>query len=251
MNTNINSDFAEWAKLPSGMDGGNTRKLWLCGIEYGGYDNILKIDFKDKTAGGWLKWDNDVPSVSQNNYNLPIKYGYNIALAKIAARYSGISIIENWGDFAGKDGAAFKMNLFPLSFPNTNDSLWNKEYFLKTGFRTKSEYMVWCMNHRYPKLRELAEKYKPKCLLCFGKGMMDQFKIAFCDNEEQMYEQPRIDKIKDQKKSLEIYYHVINDGKTLLVIYPFVNKAKGLNSSELLDAAADFAKNKCQELNIL
>lgn len=32
----VNPDFAEWAKLPSGCDGGNLRgAIWVCGVEWG------------------------------------------------------------------------------------------------------------------------------------------------------------------------------------------------------------------------
>jgi len=255
--------FEQWATGYEGMDGGNVKaQLWFCGIEYGGQiDDASKINFEQNAPDEWREWhtvdDFLLPYVAPlkdpskpSQTNLKISKPYAIGLSKIASGFYEKPITD-WMDFTGKDGCSFTMNLYPLSFRSHDDALWDARYFHKTGFLTKAEYKVWCINNRFPNLKKLVNRFTPACLICLGLSLKDQFLIAFCDDSEQLFEQPAIEKISDGSKARDIYYRTINNGKTLLMICPFVTGAYGLNSDNLLKGVADFAKGACKKFGIL
>jgi len=253
---NINQKFEQWAVNYSGMQGGNNRaKLWLCGIEYGGNYDINDEQF-DLNADKWTKWKFDdgltlpycKPPIEANNPGEEIeliKNPYDICLAKIASKYY-TTTINTWSELSGENGYTFKMNLYPLPFRSHNDELWDKKYYEKIGFLTKSEYKVWCIKNRFTKLKDLVNRFNPTCLICFGISLKDQYLIAFCDEASQAFEDLDVEEISDENQkrpSRQILHRKINQGRTLLMICPFPTGANGLNSDVLITKVAEFARH--------
>lgn len=247
-------DFAKWALQYQGFDGGNPNtELWFCGIEYGGAGDPTKTQFIDDIPNDWVEWQDDkgyrIPFFTPRDKNgdlddeMKVDGPFALAQSKIAAQYYGRPI-NTWRKLAGKDGECFKMNLYPVAFNSHDDSLWKKVHFEKTGFISKSEYKTWNLNNRFPKLKQLVNTYQPKVFICFGQSLKSEFLTAFCDNDDQIFEDlPEIDIGNKADKSNRVLFHRrINGGKTLLMICPFPRGAWGLNSDVLCKQVAELAK---------
>jgi hypothetical protein len=134
------------------------------------------------------------------------------------------------------------MNLYPFNFKNTEYNNWTRKYYLKTGFLCKTEYIAWCMQNRFPFLKEVVHKYCPKVLICVGTTLKLEFKMAFLDNIEEIFEGEKYREMNSKqinKKNIE--WSFINNNKTLLLITPFLGRG-GFMSDKSLEELATFIK---------
>ena len=239
---NVNEKFANWATSISGMSGGNPNgDIWFCGIEFGGDDKEFnfentKYDIEKKV---FPCWDNEL-KINYPNYT---KSQYFQKQAKIICYLS--NQYENWREylkdyFLSADDNCYSLNLFPLSFVNTDSNNWRYDHYLKTGIRTKIEYIVWCIQNRFPFLNSFMKTFNPKIIICSGTSYKKEFLLAFSDNVNDIYnELPSVQLTK--KKKIEWIF--VNNNKTLLVITPFLGQG-GLMSDKSLFDLSDFIKSK-------
>ncbi|MDA3061751.1 MULTISPECIES: hypothetical protein [unclassified Campylobacter] len=186
----INEKVRNFLLSSVGFDGGDLgspkrQSIWLCGIEWGlGYNNIE--DLKN-TLCNYIPLKN----IIENNKNFfagiedlydNIKYPYNRNAIKILSHmldYNGDykKFNNDFKPFGKNEIGFFKMNLLPISFPNTRDFDKRNKTAQAIGFKDYNHYIEEC-HKRFKLLKELKEKYQPKIIICTGKTF-DKFKIAF------------------------------------------------------------------------
>jgi len=200
---NVNGAFAEWAKNISGMVGGNPNgDIWFCGIEFGGDEKERNFDnpIYDDNKGVFPYWDDNLKEI----YPEYPKWQYWQKQAKIVCYIK--DPIANWRkylrvDFLSSNGDTFSMNLFPINFQNTSHEIWSKQEYLDTGFPTKTEYIAWCIQNRFPSLKELVYKYSPKVLICTGSSFRKEFLLAFSEEISDIYEKMKSEPLPNKKKN--------------------------------------------------
>ncbi|MCD8566792.1 MAG: hypothetical protein LRY36_02600 [Alphaproteobacteria bacterium] len=242
MNQDYEAQFREWAVGFSGIPGGNPKgALWFCGIEYGGLDD--EISFEEplqQTHKSIPCWD-DKTEVIEGLSGHRLQYDYKCA--KVACAYFGIPLTAYKDYFLHKlywhNGATFKLNLYPLAFPNTDAAHWREELKSKIGFGDKAAYREWCAQHRFPFLKKLVTKYRPEVLICTGVTYEQAFKTAFMDEPVLRDETALDDKGKRRCKLFTTNQH-----KTKLIVTPFFGGPHGLNSDEHLERLGRYARKE-------
>lgn len=235
-------EFAQWAIGYSGCDGGDpgTPKapaIWVCGIEWGGGHGPegLRADMKHDYSTPW-------PGYETAEYNLA--YRFNWRTCKLLSVIEGNTTSE-YKDFvrtqkpfvAGETGY-FKANLYPIGFPNTDDSHWEDEFSRITGFTTKNDYVSWCRQTRFPAMRAWARSHRPKAIIGFGKTYRNDFWKAFAEPEST----PTFENLLDR----QIAWTVNQDG-SLVVVAPFPIGPHGLNSDERMASVGERVKSLLEE----
>lgn len=230
-------EIQKWLTDFSGCSGGNigskeNPSIWLCGIEYGGgWDeeglrhNIYEEKWENNPQFGHLEFDN---------------YPYTQILYKLLYALAGSDDLGDYKNYARENeifmqdspSPYFKMNLYPIAF-NKFESEWSLEYTEITGFQDKDDYIRACKEHRFPMMRQWVQIYQPKLIICFGKGLREDFNLAFRDNDDDFSE------IKINKLSL--FYKVNNNG-TIIVVLPFPNTQYGLKSYDDIWAMGVFLR---------
>ena len=222
----VDPKFKKWALSYSGCDGGNIAgTIWFCGIEFGGNESF---DFSAIP---------EPPYVSDEQRKKFFGYQYNIKVAKLYAAICGEAQVaardkDKYKDeLFAKDSITFKMNLYPISFHDVSDDLWQEEVYRKTGLPTKSMYRAWCQINRFPVIRQWVKERSPRLIVCTGITCKNEFIMAF-DDVKTIYEVEKLNKKKVSGRDL--VWIDINEGKTILAITPFLGGRYGLNSDELL-----------------
>ena len=185
----VNSDFAEWAQLQSGCDGGNTKgSVWLCGIEWGGGDDVKTLNFAKEKASLKLPPERSIEDHEAILKNSARKYTFDHNAYKLI---SIICLNKKLGEFDykqyakkhityRKDSEFFKANLYPISFKDTSEKYWSSEWQHKTGFPTKHHYILWCWKNRFKSIKSWINPDKPpKLIICVGKTLLEDFLLAF------------------------------------------------------------------------
>lgn len=235
----VSTEFEDWAKGLSGIPGGNPQgELWFCGIEYGGgtKDVEFGIPDTDKSLSEYPFWTQEFKDANKNEYTT---WQFNQKQAKIAVAYLRDGSLDGWQDymhdeFYTHNGHTFGMNLYPLSFHDTDDKWWTSQHYERIGFLSKAEYKGWCSQHRFPTLRKRVEEFSPKALVCTGNTFTRAFLIAFADTVDQVFD-PDALQTKSLEGNKEVGVAKINDGKTLLVITPFLGPGGLMSDASLVD----------------
>ncbi|MFZ4526312.1 MAG: hypothetical protein ACOYOE_12470 [Chlorobium sp.] len=243
MSIKVNNDFAQWAELKSGCDGGNPDgAIWLCGIEWGGGDDVKEIDFSEQ-----IKNFNKEPERTEkeheevlNNSSKTWTFDHN-AYKLISVICNNQTLNDfNYYEYAKqkityrKNSEFFKLNLYPISFKDTDENLWNSEWQQKTGFPTKHHYILWCWNNRFKSIKTwINQNNPPKLIICAGKTLLQDFLMAFVDQENTAFENNMtFEKIEDR----ELTWLRINKDRTILCVTPFLTNSRGLNSLERINS---------------
>ncbi|TGL45969.1 hypothetical protein [Leptospira perdikensis] len=246
----IKKEFENWAINLSGCDGGNLDgKIWLSGIEWGGGQNPKLLNFEKETKE--LANATPVRSSSETERilaNKDRKNTYDLNAYKLLSVIAKNDHLDNFKfkEFIlnerpfEKKSNYFKLNIYPISFRNTSDSLWNDEWKNKTGFENKYLYKLWCWKFRFSFLQNLVINHSPKLIICVGKTYITDFIFAF----------EGIDKLRAHN---EINFHKVNNndlaclkvnnGKTLLCITPFLTNAGNLVGNEIISAFGKKIRN--------
>lgn len=231
--TIVNSDFAKWAVGFSGCDGGNPMgSIWVCGIEPGGGETRGKVHFADVTVPGFV----GDPSNSRDEF---IRHQHNWKAVKLLAAMQQEDV-SAYKDFYARsacfarDSSYFKLNLFPLSFPNTSHSHWEPWIAELTGFASKREYEIWCETNRFPVMADWARTYRPKAIICTGTTdpFCTWFQKAFGFEHGTMSEATVEGKL--------VKHFVTRNGATHVVITYFLGGRRGLNSNKQIEATGHY-----------
>ncbi|MCR4347251.1 MAG: hypothetical protein NUV55_08650 [Sulfuricaulis sp.] len=247
----IPKNFQEWVCSLSGCDGGNIEAdTWLCGIEWGGgsYEDGI---YYEKHLPEEISKGKFTPEQNLFKWKDSITYPYGRSFAKLYAAMQGESG-EDYRDLALNkwDGSElFKLNLYPIAFDSTNESLWQK-YKLKeiTGFDEKHLFQTWCFMNRFPALSRLREEKAPKLIICTGVSYLREFFMCFGGGQSTSglikYEDitPTSENNRQYKRR---YYWVNIDEQTKLVVIPFFSGPSGLNSNYLLKLMGNKIREIC------
>jgi len=231
----INNDFIKWAQSFSGCDGGNINgKIWLCGIEWGGGDYSIELDFQKET----LLMNSSIPHRTPEDRNKILRNENRRSTYDINA-YKLLSVIHEEKSLKMIDYRAwvnrvkpfeensdyFKLNLYPISFKTTNDALWNENWKQKTGIENKYLYRLSCWKYRFPIFKELVNTYNPQLILCVGKSYTTDYLLAFEGLEKINFS----GNIKTESiENDELLWLNINNNQTILCITPFLTNAGNL-----------------------
>ncbi len=235
----ISKSFADWAMGPSGIFGGNPEgKIWFCGIEFGGDEIEFRFDLGKYNYENCILpyWDSEFKKHWKNEYT---SWQFQQKQAKVVCNILDSNLY--WRDYLrdnlfSENGDTFSLNLFPLNFKNVDPSHWTKEHFINIGFSSKVEYISWCIQNRFPSLKELVNKHKPSVLICAGSTYKDYFSIAFLDNASDKFEKRTFESF-DINKNKKIEWTKINNGNTLLIITPFLGQGGLMSDQSLADLA--------------
>jgi hypothetical protein len=237
----VNKEFADWAVGFSGFDGGNPAALiWISGIEWGGDDKPIlwpnEYTFQDE-EGKYIPCRNERYRVKYPNY---LSYRFDQKVAKLLVNLFGEQVgCNDYKDYMEQylyteNGHCFRLNLYPLNAPKSNDELWTKDYYELTGFPTKILYWAWCTENRFPFLKQLVEKYSPKVIIGTGSTFRRDYILAFAE-PSLIFTRNRIENIQSTKFNVEMV--TTNSGKTNLLITPFFGQG-GIMSDSGIDGLA-------------
>lgn len=217
-----------WLLDFSGCDGGtvgspNNQSIWVCGIEWGGGQTAEELkNYINQT------WEGS-PNFGYSAEGVLDFYQYNMVVYKLLAVMQNYNIanykkfVENEMPFLENGHSSyFKMNLYPIAFKNTDPIFWTNEIADVSGFKTKNDYLKWCKENRFPIMQQWVKKYAPKLLICLGKTYVNEFNLAFADNENDFNRENIGDLVLQWKK---------NNNGTIIAVLPFPNaQNKGLKS---------------------
>jgi len=221
----ISENFKNWACSLSGCDGGNLNaKIWLSGIEWGGGGEEYYQSLPSEISEGKY-----IPS-GKYDWVGQLQYPFGRSLTKLFAAIHDHDV-RDYKDYA-KDLSGddlLKLNLYPIAFKNTDESLW-KKYKLDeiTGFEEKDLFKTWCFINRFPAISKIVQAIKPEIIIGTGVGYLIDFFVCFASGNE-FNESIHIEKI----GSRNMYWAKISD-KTHLFVIPFFSGSYGLNSDILL-----------------
>lgn len=250
----MNIKFEEWARdWYQGIEGGNPDALlWICGMEYSrARGNTLEeiipgtsltADNSFKHPNGWL-----YPCVRSAEKRIKNDKGsYDHQVSKLAA-----SILEPEMDrsefvarymcsppYSGENNTTgiFKLNLYPLPLTGHDPDKWDSECWEFTGFRHRKQYEAWCMNNRFPYLQKLLERHHPKALVCTGKSIRLEFRLAFAPFDSPLDVEPEYlpYQVKNTTRYCE-YFKALNR-ETTVYITPFLSR-RNIGDEELQELA--------------
>lgn len=249
----VDPGFERWAKLPSGCDGGNLKSMiWLCAIEWGGYEDPADVDFEARIRALEREFPSRTPLMHKTILcNQRNKYPLDLCVYKLVTTILTDRRLtrDNWRlqykNYAGthityaSDSQFCKLNLYPISFRNTTGDYW-VGWAERIGIPTKEECRSWCRTHRLPMFASWVAEHSPKLILCLGTTYVDDYFLAFGGETTQ---QPQTERVGDRALS----WSMINGDKTLLAITPHSANQYGLNSFDRISNIGLRIKEICNE----
>lgn len=222
----------------SGCDGGNlAAPYWICGIEWG--DKVSEIEGPlEPIAQESCSWDQarrtDKPAPGEKSFEeRSITWAYHQKVAKLllsihdlrqgklradidlgADRYKNYMRTDLYTSEAG--GEAFKLNLYPFCSPSIDSPKAFRDLY------QRSEHV------RFPFLKEIRKKYKPKFVICTGKTKLREFILAFGFPDKP--ENFKISVAGGQQRDC----YICSDGVSTLIVTPFFGGRYGMNSDKLI-----------------
>lgn len=173
-----------------GMDGGNPKAdFWFCGVEFGSSIEDMALYYEE-----YVMFYEEKGFLIPYRKDCPEKYLKSIFDKFLASIYSNLykkneypnkeeidSILRN--ELYNKTSNIFKLNLFPIA---KNDISWDKNFESKLNV-TKNEYYGTIFKNRIKFIKELAEEFKPKVIVCFSpKDYSEYFERTFFNIGEQI-----------------------------------------------------------------
>jgi hypothetical protein len=220
----VTEAFANWATGFSGCDGGEpSGETWLCGIEFGGAHTVEDLLFEAFPTPGFVgdaTWGDTADKF--------LTFPYNLRAVKLLQSIAGNTDPDCHKFFHSercfqKHSNYFKLNLFPIAFPDTSAEHWHEWIQQKTGFGSKSDYIDWCYENRFPILREWVRQFSPKLIVCTGITYRADFFKAFGVDGEISAEKTTPGK--------HVEWSVTNEGKTVVAVTYFLGGPHGLISN--------------------
>ena len=216
-------EFERWANGFSGCDGGNIAgPIWFCGIEWGGGDTEKTFQFGDVSKpNAWTDQQREDCFKKKNPYDQRAIKLYASIIRSNEKDYAKLAIEKN---VFGTQSDLFKLNLYPISFRHDQDELWEKWLYDQTGLPTKSMYRAWCQANRFQKMKERVQEHKPRLIVCTGYGYLREFIMAF-GGVDKSFEPVNEGPIQAESPR-PLSWVPINDGRTILVVTPFLGYRK-------------------------
>jgi hypothetical protein len=222
-----------------GFDGGNIRSpLWFSGLEWGSSDEKITANITRPT---YSIANFDVPYLSKEwKGKTPqfFKWQFDQKIAKLLCRvfdFEGGYKEYMREKYCEVDSNEFKVNLFPLPAPQIDK--WSAEHIELTKTRIKYHYQTYCAQYRFKLLHALVNEFKPKVIVCFGHGYMEEFKLAFWGEGSPA----SLTETKFKIGERNIISVLSSNHATKLIVAPFLGRNLRANSD--LEEIADIVKN--------
>lgn len=236
-NLSLSNNFKKWACSFSGCDGGvKDKSIWFSGIEWGiaieDEDEYYKVKLLEEMRIG------EYTPKEIYNHEEHLGYQFGVKMAKLYSVVKGYEI-EKYKEIAKEmEDDVFKVNLYPISFNNDSNELWEK-YGLSeiTGLESKLIYRTWCFLHRFPWISKQVEVSKPKVIICTGVSYLTDFVVCFAGKEGVENIHKISIKPQSEKNGRVRYMYwakLNNDSNTILIVLPFFGGVNGLNSDYLI-----------------
>jgi hypothetical protein len=246
----ITQNFKDWACSFSGCDGGNPEsEIWLCGIEWGygkkkdqtqeeyekKLDNYYTKELREEIVEGARP---DKQYLLTATHHLTYQFGQKVA--KLCAVIEGCNLSEKkYYEFLNKEhpnAEIFKLNLYPVAFPNESDELWEKYQLPEiTGLASKPIYRTWCFLNRFPFMSKQVETYKPRLIIATGISHLTDFVVCFAGQSgvDDIHKKTITSESDSGHNKRDLYWARINE-RTKLFVIPFLGGQYGLNSDDLI-----------------
>jgi hypothetical protein len=231
---NLDQNFIDWACSLSGCNGGDPKSdIWVSGIEYG-IDQKEAEDYYSHNLKEEISKGEFVPS-QKYDWKKSLGYTYGRSLAKLYYTIKNPQEdIKNYKNIADKDHdyPLFKVNLYPIAFNSTDDSLWQKYGLYEiTGFEERRLFKSWCFLHRFSAISKLVKNKTPKLIIGTGISYLNEFLACYAGSIDinKSINVGKLSKTKERK-----YYWVKLSNGTTIVVIPFFSSQSGLNSNDLL-----------------
>ena len=141
---------------------------------------------------------------------------------------------NNYEHLLTHDGHGFHLNLYPLAEAQLVN--WSEPNRVFSGFPHKSFYRAWCVGHRFPGFRQLAQERSPRVIVCSAPdSFRDRFITAFGEPADAAQGMAL------QVGPYQISQLSVNNGRTTLIISPFFGR-RGLMKNEHVDALAGLVR---------
>ncbi len=246
----LKNEFIKWACSLSGCDGGNPEAdIWLSGIEWGGGDEEYYSDLPNHISKG------SYTPAGSYDWKDSLTYTYGRNVAKLISVIEGRNI-EEYREYANNatGNELFKMNLYPIAFRSTDDTLWKKYSLDKiTGFEEKELFRTWCFLNRFPAIAKIvSQQEKPKIIIGTGISYLVDFFSCFAGqigiNTPIFTAKINSDSSQSSNRHQRSYYWAnLDNGSTLFVI-PFFSGQYGLNSNYLIQQMGEIIRKKYLEI---
>jgi hypothetical protein len=245
--------FLEHAIGHAGVNGGNPRgALWFCGIEFGHRaDKEASLDavvHRPVGAGGFPCW---TPAYLENiatwngGRDLADTWPFMQKMARVAMGYDGraVATLPETKAYVREsllreDKLTFQLNLYPVPFNSSGDGEFTERHRELTGFPNKTLYRAWCMEHRFPRLREVFGQYRPPLLVCVGTSFAAEYRLAFL-GEARAFERPAEVISLPSGKRVDLY--PANGGASVVAVAPFLGQGGLMASADLHSLGASLA----------
>lgn len=242
----LKKEFVDWACSLSGCDGGNPEAdIWVSGIEWGGGDEKYYSELPDHINEG-----EHIPA-GRYDWKDSLTYTYGRNVAKLVSVIKGKNV-EEYQEYANnaKGNELFRLNLYPIAFRNTDESLW-KHYRLDkiTGFEEKELFRTWCFLNRFPAIAKIvAEQKKPKIIIGTGVSYLTDFFSCFAGKNgiKTHIHTAKIpsDSSKPSNQYQRRYYWAHMDNGSTLYVIPFFSGQYGLNSNYLIQQMGEIIRDQ-------
>lgn len=236
-NSALVNNFKKWACSFSGCDGGIRDKgIWFSGIEWGIEKDKQQNYYESELLKEIGEGEYSPKKIYDHEYHLSYQFG--VKMAKLYSVIKGRKITEYKENAKEMEKDVFKVNLYPISFNNDSDELW-ETYKLSdiTGLESKLIYRTWCFLHRFPWISEQVNASKPKVIICTGVSYLTDFVVCFAGKEgvENIHKISIIPQSDKNGKVRYMYWAKLNnDSNTILIVLPFFGGVHGLNSDYLI-----------------
>ena len=223
-----NGKFADWAVQPSaGGLGDPAGRVWLCGIEPGSARGV-----HDGAVGDFDRLRKAVANGAQAlrpyDWNANLSHRFGLWQAKLLT-----AIADKPGGThktACREVRLLKLNLYPVSLPDTRDHRWAEHDFaVLTGLPTKALYRAWCEAERFPVLARLVAEHRPRLIVCSGLSLVERFIAAFAGTGGvSRWREVTLD------QGIRFYAIDLAGGSTHLAVIPFYGKPGALNTDDMV-----------------
>lgn len=221
-----NGKFAEWAAQPSsGGLGDPAGRVWFCGIEPGsarGVHGGAPGDFerlRRAVAGG-------AQALRPYDWDANLRHRFGLWQAKLLTAIADKP--RGSHKTACRTVPLLKLNLYPVSFPDSRDHRWTEFDFANTtGIPTKALYRAWCEAVRFPVLAHLVVEHRPRLIVGSGLSFVERFVAAFAGATG-------VSRWREVQLWGDLRYYAIDlaGGATHLAVLPFYGKPGALNSDD-------------------
>jgi hypothetical protein len=213
--------------------------VWMFGIEHGSPKNWRETGDEGSTSIA------SEPIDVNYSVSTQLAWPYNQKAFKLLTAMMHRPVSE-YSEFArdfqpfvrglngeNKKNLYFKGNLYPYACHNEEE--WPDDAKNQTGITDKEEYRKWCLEHRFPTIKNWIDKYQPKIFIGVGNSYRNEFSLAVFGHIANF----KVHRFEVNQHGKTFYF--ATDDRIKLVVIPHLSgSSNGLNSDESLQKTGEF-----------